>query len=139
MIINKNDDLYIVRIYKNKMKDVDIFDIDDISTMFKDVLVKLKTKYNVRGFCLIEVFVNEYFGMIVEVDNIDKYGRDIDVKIKFHIDSLFMFEINDYDIDKYDDCYLYKNKYYSTYKNINDSVLIYRDAYRIIKEGIKIK
>ncbi len=139
LIISKNNDLYIVKLYKNKMQNIDIFNIDDISILFKKVLVKLKNKYDISGFCLIEVFVNEYYGMIVEIDNIDKYGKDIDVNIKFHIDSLFMNEINDYDMDRYEDCYFYKNKYYSTYKNINDSEVIYKEAYRIIKEGIKIK
>ncbi len=139
MIISKNDDLYIVRLFKNKIKDVDIFDIENISTIFRDILIRLKTKYNIRGFCLIEVFVNEYYGMIIEIYNIDTYGKDIDVKIRFHIDSLFMNEINEHDIDSYDDCYLYNNKYYTTYKNVSDSELIYKDAYKIIKEGIKIK
>ena len=139
MIINKNDNKYIIKLFKNRMKSVDIFDIDDISELFKDVLLKLKTKYNVSGFCLIEVFVNEYYGMIVEVDNNDKYGNDIDVKIRFHVDSLFMNEINDWDIDNCDDCYLYNDKYYTTYKDINDSEVIYKDAFKIIEEGIKIK
>ena len=139
LIIKENDDLYVVKFYKDELKDVDIYNIEDVSSLFGDILVKLKDKYRVRGFCFIEVFVNECHGMIIEINNEEKYGCDIDIKIKFYIDTLFMNEIYECDIDKYDDCYLYEDKYYSTYKNISDSELIYRDAYKIVKYGIKIK
>ena len=139
MVINKDGDIYIVKLYKNKMRDIDIYNIEDISALFSDILAKLRIKYKIIGFCVIDVFVNELYGMIVEINNIDKYGSDLDVKIKFHIDTLFMIEVNWYDIDYYEDCYLFDDKYYSTYKDMIDSKVLYRDTYRIIKEGIKIK
>ena len=139
MIIKEDDSLYIVRFYKDKLNDVDIYNIEDISSLFGDILIKLKDKYKVRGFCFIEVFVNKYYGMIIEINNTEKNENDIDVKIRFHMDTLFMNEIYEYDMDNYDDCYLYKNKYYSTYKSICDSELIYRDTYKVIRDGIKIK
>ena len=112
LIIRKYDNLYIVKLYKDKLNDIDIYDMDNISNLFREVLVKLKEKYGVRGYCFIEVFVNDYYGMIIEIDNKDIYGDEIDIKIRFHIDTLFMNEIYNDEIDKYDDCYLYKNKYY---------------------------
>lgn len=139
MIISKDEDIYIIKIFKNKIENVDIYDIDFISTFFKDILIKLKNKYNIKGFCDIEAFINKDYGMIIEINNLYKYDEDIDVKIRFHIDTLFMCEINYYDLDCYDDCYLYENKYYCTYKNIYDCDVIYRDNYKIIKEGLKIK
>ena len=139
MIISKDDDLYIIKIIKDKIKGVDIYDTNFISTFFRDMLYKLKNRYNIKGFCDIEVFVNKEYGMIVEVDNLYKYGNDIDVKIKFHIGSLFMNEISCYDLIYHNDCYLYKDRYYTIYKDITDSEVLYKDTYNIIKNGIKIK
>ena len=139
MIINKYDDLYVIKLYKNIIKNMDIFNIDDVSMLFKEVLIQLKTKYEVKGYCEVEVFTDKEYGMIIEIENIDKYGNDIDIKVKFHIDSLFMHEIYFEDKYKYDECYLYNNKYYVKYKYMYDSEIIYKDAGRIIRDGIKIE
>ena len=101
--------------------------------------MKLRDKYNISGLCVIEVYVNKYYGMIVEVDNIYNYGNELDVKIKMHIDYLFMNEINNDQIFEVSDCYLYNNKYYSNYNYLFDSAVVYKDVNKIIKNGIKIK
>ena len=70
-----------------------------------------------------------------------KYGKDIDVKIRFHIDSYFMNEI-DFDpdaINLYDDLYYYNNKYYNMYNKLWDSNIIYKDCEDIVNKGIRIK
>ena len=70
-----------------------------------------------------------------------KYGKDIDVKIRFHIDSYFMNEI-DFDpdaINLYDDLYYYNNKYYTMYNKLWDSNIIYKDCEDIVNKGIRIK
>ena len=137
MIINRDGDLYIVKVYKTCIKDIDIFDIDDVTSLFKDILFKIKKKYDIRGLCEIEVFVNDVFGLIIEINNIYKYDDDVDIKIKFHLDCIFMNEI--YNIDEVNECYLYKDKYYSIYNESFDSNVIYHDCNKIIKKGIRIK
>ena len=139
MIINRDGDLFVIKIFKNNIKNIDIFDIDDVSSLFKDILFKIKKKYDISGLCEIEVFVNDKFGIIIEINNIYKYAddEDIDIKIKFHLDCIFMNEI--YNIDEASECYLYKDKYYSIYSKLVDSTVIYHECNKIIKEGIRVK
>ena len=101
----------------------------------------LKDKYKVSGLCCIDVYANEYFGIIIEVNNIYKYDDEIDIKVSFHIDSFFLVEIN-FDIDdmdNYDEIYYYNGKYYANYKNICDSNIIYDGSLEIVNKGIRIK
>ena len=139
MIVSKEDDFYIIKVFKDEIKNVDIYDIDFISAFFKDIFIKLKCKYAINGFCNVEVFVNKDYGMIIEINNFNKLGNEVDVKIKFYIDSIFLNEV-DYDSLEYcDDCYFYNGRYYTFYKDLYDSEVIYSDTYKIIKRGIKIK
>ncbi|MBR3161104.1 MAG: hypothetical protein IKF19_00030 [Bacilli bacterium] len=139
MIIINDDNKYIIKLLKSKIKNVDIYNVDDISTLFKNILIKLRRKYNINGLCLIEVYVNNNYGMIIEIDNVYSYGNEIDVKIKIHIDSLFMSEIDIEQIDEICKCYLYNNKYYTDYNCLFDSDVVYKNIDKIIKDGIKIK
>ena len=58
MIIRKEDNLYIVYIFSNFINDIDIFDYNDITFLFKRIFSLLKEKYNVNGFCDVDVYVN---------------------------------------------------------------------------------
>lgn len=141
LIINNDGSLFIIKIYKESIDNFDLFDIDNVTDIFKDILVKIKRKYNVSGLCDIDVYVNYDFGMIIEINNVYKYGKDIDVKIRFHIDSYFMNEI-DFDpdaINLYEDLYYYNNKYYTMYNKLWDSNIIYKDCEDIVNKGIRIK
>ena len=141
LIINNDGSLFIIKIYKESIDNFDLFDIDNVTDIFKDILVKIKRKYNVSGLCDIDVYVNYDFGMIIENNNVYKYGKDIDVKMRFHIDSYFMNEI-DFDpdaINLYDDLYYYNNKYYTMYNKLWDSNIIYKDCEDIVNKGIRIK
>ena len=141
LIINNDGSLFIIKIYKESIDNFDLFDIDNVTDIFKDILVKIKRKYNVSGLCDIDVYVNYDFGMIIEINNVYKYGKDIDVKIRFHIDSYFMNEI-DFDpdaINLYADLYYYNNKYYTMYNKLWDSNIIYKDCEDIVNKGIRIK
>ena len=141
LIINNDGSLFIIKIYKESIDNFDLFDIDNVTDIFKDILVKIKRKYNVSGLCDIDVYVNYDFGMIIEINNVYKYGKDIDVKIRFHIDSYFMNEI-DFDpdaINLYEDLYYYNNKYYTMYNKLWDSNIIYKDCEDIVNKGIRIR
>lgn len=141
LIISRNGDLFIIKIYKDNIQNFDMYDTDSILELFKSFLVKLKDKYKVSGLCCIDVYANEYFGIIIEVNNIYKYDDEIDIKVSFHIDSFFLVEIN-FDIDdmdNYDEIYYYNGKYYANYKNICDSNIIYDGSLEIVNKGIRIK
>lgn len=138
MIINKNDDLFIIKVYKECVNNFDIYDMDSILDLFKIVLGKLKEKYNISGLCIIDVYINDSFGMIIEVKNIYKYQDEIDVKITFHVDSIFMMEINAYDCEEYDEIYFYEDRYYTCYNKNVDSNVIYKDSLDIVNKGIRL-
>lgn len=139
MIISKNGDLFIVKVYREYVNNFDIYDMDSILELFKGVLGKLKDKYKISGLCIIDVYVSEIFGMIIEVNNVYKYQNEIDVKITFHIDSIFMMEIDIDDLKNYDEIYYYKEKYFTNYNKDIDSNIIYKDSLDIVNKGIRLK
>lgn len=139
MIISKEDQLFLIRIWKEYLsEDFDIFDVDSIKDLFKMILLKLKEKYQVKGLLDIEVYVNSDYGMIMEIENIYAYGEEFDVTIHFHLDSVFLCEINSNEISHQDEVYYYHDKFYSNYKRNIDSYVIYKDCLEIMEKGIKI-
>ena len=137
MIITKNGDLYIIYIYKSH--DIDIFNYDAISFLLKKVFNKLKTKYNLKGLCNVDIYLNDEYGMIMEIKNIDRDLEYFDIKVCFHLDSLFLNEIAYTYNNDYDEIYYYNDKYYTIYNKNIDSNVIYKDVLTIINKGIKIK
>ena len=116
MIIKRNDNNYIIFLYKEETENIDFFNYELITNFFKNLLFYLKKKYKMCGLCYIDVYVNNNIGMIIEIDNI--YGEDnnvINSKIKFHMNSIFLCEI-DYTDDYIKDIYYYEGKYYTHYK-----------------------
>ena len=139
MVICKEDNLFIIKIFKEYLNNVDIFDKDSIVSLFKDILFRLKKRYDLCGLFDIKVYTNDDYGMIMEVNNIYKYDDEIDVKINFNIDSVFLYEVQEED-DCRGSIYYYDGKYYSDYVDGNyDSSVIYKDSLDIIRKGIRIK
>ena len=139
MIINKNDNLFIVHIFKEYINDINMFDVNMMITFFKNILKKIKNKYYVNGLCDIYAYYDKNYGMILEIDNYDDDIIELDANIKFYFDSNFLQEI-DFDLDNdYDNIYYYNGKYYTNYKNNNDSKIIYKNISNIIYNGLKIK
>ena len=138
MIISCKDGYYLVKIFKETIPDFDIFDIDMIKNLFKDILIKVKDKYNLSGLIDIDVYVNYEYGIILEIYELINYEGAMDVRIHFNIDVLFMCEIDDNNIIDYDDVYYYDNKYYVKYNNLCDSMIIYKGCNDIIDRGIRI-
>lgn len=137
MIINKCDNLFIVHILKNNMENINIFDVENMFTFFKRIIMIVKNKYDIRGFCNIFVYYDDNYGMILEIDNYDSYMEELEVKIEFYLENTFMIEIDD--VDDYDNVYYYKGKYYTNYKYDSDNRIIYKDTFDIIYNGLKIK
>lgn len=139
MIIRRNGNLFIVKIFKEYLSDIDIYDRDSIILLFKRILSKLRKVHNICGLFNVKVYVNDDYGMIMEIDNVYKYNDGVDIKINFNIDSVFLYEINDNNaIDG--NIYYYNGKYYSDcIDDCLDSYVIYNNSLDIINDGIKIK
>lgn len=120
----------------------------DIKKILINVFDNLEKYYNITftSDYNLELYINRYYGMILEItENEDLIYDDI-VNLKLNIlrDTLFLYEVDDpleyinYEI------YYYNDKFYVNAKRedinlIEDSNLVYGDiVYKIIGRGIKI-
>ena len=123
---------------------------------FKKLFINIKNKYNLKlnGYYKINVFVDKFYGSIIEIENeeLDYYGyfNQIDMEIKV-INSTFLYQINyDYltkDILEKVNIYKIKDKLYIKIleqdilnKIIEYSKIIYDEsAKEILKASKKVK
>ena len=134
MIIRKYDNKYIIRILNNKLNESDYYNQEKISDLFKNIILKIKEKYTIKGLLDIDVYINKYYGMIIEIEVIYSELEEIDMRIHFHLDTIFLIETTDYNSK---DLYYYKNKFYTIYNNISDNDIIYKTK-DILTKGIRI-
>ena len=127
-----------VKIYKSYLNDFDIYNKDNIIELFKDIFITIKDKYNLLGLFDVDIYVNEEYGLIIEIHNSCSYDFEIDVKINVHLDSLFLSEINSNEILDCNDVYYYNDKFYGLFKEFSDRDVIYKNTNIIINNGIKI-
>lgn len=138
MIIRKCNEYFLIKICKENVKNFNIFDLDSIKSLFQDIFNKLRKKYDLHGLIDVDFYVNEDYGIIIEMIPIDSYFDDIDIRIKIHFSNLFLVEIDSNSILDYEDVYYYNGKFYSNYKDSCDNIVLYKDIDKIIKEGIRI-
>ena len=140
MIIRHCDECFVVKVLKSEIGDFNIFDIDDIKCFFKDIFKNITKNYDLHGLIDANVYVNNDYGMIVELVSINSCfdELDIDVKIKMHLNNVFLVEIDSYYLLDYDDVYYYNDKFYGVYNDLSDGEIIYKDTEEIIDKGIKV-
>lgn len=137
MIIRKKDNRFIVKLIKNEILDFDVFNQQKIKELFKKIILTLKKKYNIGGILKVDTFLNEYYGMIIEMETLYNDTNEIDMKISFHLDTIFLYELNDEEIKRENIIYYYKDKYYGVYQRPIDSDIIYKTD-TILEKGIKV-
>ena len=120
----------------------------DIKKILINVFDNLKKYYNITftSDYNLELYINRYYGMILEITENENFIYDDIVNLKLNVlrDTLFLYEVDDpleyinYEI------YYYNDKFYVNAKRedinlIEDSNLVYGDiVYKIIGRGIKI-
>lgn len=120
----------------------------DIKKILINVFDNLEKYYNITftSDYNLELYINRYYGMILEIKEDEDFIYDDIVNLKLNIlrDTLFLYEVDDpleyinYEI------YYYNDKFYVNAKRedinlIEDSNLVYGDiVYKIIGRGIKI-
>ena len=137
MIIRKIDNKYIIKIINKDFNELDYYNQEQISTLFKKIVLKIKEKNQISGLLDINVYTNKNYGMIIEIEQIYPDLDEIDMHIHFHIDTPFLIEINDYDIFNQKELYFYNNKIYTVYNKQSDSIVIYKTS-DILSKGKKI-
>ena len=144
MNISKFGNDYLIKIYKEEIKDIDIYDIDDIYTLIKLIIKKIIKNNNISGNYQINIYTNDIYGMIIEFNKI-KENNYIDLKINITIDSIFLYKTNSNYLNTNNTIYYYKNNYYILPKdnNINllevEEVLYGNIVKEILSKGIKLK
>lgn len=144
MNISKFGNDYLIKIYKEEIKDIDIYDIDDIYTLIKLIIKKIIKNNNISGNYQINIYTNDIYGMIIEFNKI-KENSYIDLKINITIDSIFLYKTNNNYLNNNNTIYYYKNNYYILPKdnNINllevEEVLYGNIVKEILSKGIKVK
>lgn len=120
----------------------------DIKKILINVFDNLEKYYNITftGDYNLELYINRYYGMILEIKENEDFIYDDIVNLKLNVlrDTLFLYEVDDpleyinYEI------YYYNDKFYVNAKRkdinlIENSNLVYGDiVYKIIGRGIKI-
>lgn len=143
MNISKFGNDYLIKIYKEEIKDINIYDIDDIYTLIKLIIKKIIKNNNISGNYQINIYTNDIYGMIIEFNKI-KENNYIDLKINITIDSIFLYKTNNNYLDNNSTIYYYKNNYYILPKdnNINllevEEVLYGNIVKEILAKGIKV-
>jgi len=138
MIIRNCNNYFLIKVLKRELENFNFFDINDIKNFFKSILIDLKKKYNLCGLLDADVYVNNSYGMIIELQKIESYSYEIDVRIKLHIGNVFLVEIDSNSILDYDDVYYYNGKFYGNYIETSDNEIFYKNTEDIINKGIKI-
>lgn len=144
MNISKFGNDYLIKLYKEEIKNIDIYDIDDIYTLIKLIIKKIIKNNNISGNYQINIYTNNIYGMIIEFNKI-KENSYIDLKINITIDSIFLYKTNNNYLNTNNTIYYYKNNYYILPKNNNinllevEEVLYGNIVKEILSKGIKVK
>ena len=138
MIIRKCEEYFLIKVFNEYLGDFNVFDVNDIKVFFGELFKNLRKKYNLHGLIDAYLYINNDYGMIIELYELDSYFDDIDVRIKINFSDLFLVNIDNKDILDYEDVYYYNEKFYGKYKNISDSEVLYKNINEIISKGIKV-
>lgn len=140
---NDNYKIFINNFYTEK---IDFGNKEELGKYIKNMILKLKKIYNIilQGLYEIHVYVIDFIGVILEINNINNYfSKTIDLKIIVHNDEeiylkIFRDElISGYKNLKYFDKHFYLNikelKEKFLYNLIEDYNIVYGEELRIIK------
>ena len=138
MVVQKNDKFILVKIFKESIDEFDINNKENVINLFKEIFLKLKKKYNLSGLFDVDVFVNPEYGMILEIVPVYEYLEEIDMRIKIHLDCVFLDLIDSSEILDYEIVYYYKDKFYGVYNGKGEHNVLYHECCEIIDKGIRV-
>jgi len=125
--------------FKLKGIEIDIFNYDEIMNICKMIMKKIIVEDKDNGLYKFDIYTNYQYGMIIDGKKISN-DDDIDIKVNFHIESIFLEEVDYFNYkDKNKIIYYYNNKFYIEYDkdSLIDSYILYGDmVYDILNRGI---
>lgn len=151
-------------VFLNKyyVEDIDFKKKEGIEVYLKNIISNLKIYHHVKmsGYYDVNIYVNNLYGIIMELVNLDDeylkmFGKKIDMKITFNLDSDILFKLDDYfykdelgNVKK--EVYFYENNFYLKIldniisdalmmKIIENTDIVYGDkVYEILDKGKKL-
>lgn len=138
MKIVSNDDNYIIYVLANDLDDINLKDyVKKIILKVKDKLVRY-----ISGFYEVEVYLNDFYGVIIEMfkkSDFDFFKDFIELDININENSTMYFEFEDYfTILNKKDIYFHNNKYYVNINKLNSKELLKMSEYGRIIYGNKL-
>ncbi len=149
MKIETEGETLILYLKKDKMKNVNFKNVDEVEDYFRSLLLKLEEDYHIQieGFYNIQVYLDKLEGMVLklEKEDIDYYHsfHQIEMRIMKE-DTVFLYEVEDI-LDFLNlnvEIYQYQNKFYiknnhkkRVYNLYEFGKLIYENTDIILKKG----
>ncbi len=126
MKVDIRDNNLIVFLIKSNVSDIDFFNKSKLEDYFKDLFLKINDNYDIEmnGSYDINVYIDEFYGMILEITKEDveyfDYCDFIDMKINISKCKYFLYKLNG-NLDRFNGCdlYLYDGFIYAYPRNID--------------------
>ena len=146
-------------VFLNKDENIDFDNKTKMEKYFKNLFYKIKNKYNINisGYYNIDIYIDRYYGNIIEIEDekLDYYTyfNQIDMEINVLKNSLFLYEIGYEFLDKKIldkvSCYKIDDKIYLKISCDVDNVLLAKiieygnvlygkEVDKILKQGKKV-
>ncbi len=120
--VNSNNIFIFVNIFY-----VNSLEKESLIEQVKNIIIKYKSKLNLKGFYKVKVHVCEEVGLFIDIYKIDDidYSNSLDLRVLILFDDIFYFETEDYFIlEGIDNIRFYNNKYYCLVKDVDVSKVI---------------
>ena len=115
MIINKlkNSNEYIIKLLDKK---IDIYNPVLLEKLTEKMLKKILKNNTLKKLIILDIYTDKNYGTIIILKDYNKLVNLIDeleVKIHIHIDSIFLYKVNNLNITKLNNknIYYYKNNF----------------------------
>lgn len=122
--------------------------MDTFNDLLKKVFKILKKRYQIQLYSIfnIDCYIDNNYGIILnikrEYDPFSLYSKKTNINVKYHHNSVFLYEIDDILLFKDYKYYIYNNKYYlkldvnniSIFDNVND-ILFDEEVFNIINNN----
>lgn len=150
-----DDNFYKLTINKDFCSNINIYDIDEIKILIPNLLKKYIKKLNLTGILYLDIYLDNNYGMIIEIENkkFNFKNNILELKINFHLNNLFLYKIDLYKIKEilnlyHQKIYYYNNNFYLEIINkIDDKFfnilsefgeITYKNNLNIVNKGVKI-
>lgn len=152
MIINKIDNIYIVKILNTN---INLYSKEELEQIAKQIIFKINKNYKFQNTIHLEFYQNKNYGTIIKITDYNTSfidNKEKTVKITIHTETHFLYKLDYFSIKHKNtikhNIYYYKKNFYLEIENdiplkdylniLESSEVIYEDTDLIIDKAIKI-